>query len=142
MTSKTIPAGLSVPAYLDAIFDPQREADCRRLAALMEDVSGETPILWGAKLPSAIVGFGTYHYRYDSGREGDHLRIGFANRKAAITIYIMPGYEDFSTYLEKLGPHKTGKSCLYIKRLSDIDLDVLRDMLVEGLRLMDEKYPR
>ena len=109
---------------------------------MMCDVSGEIPKIWGSKLSSGIVGFGEYHYKYDSGREGDHLRLGFANRAQNITVYIMPGYQDFSDQLSRLGKHKIGKSCLYIKRLSDIDESVLHEMLVEGLRQMDEKYPR
>ena len=108
----------------------------------MMDVVGEKPKIWGNKLSSGIVGFGEYHYKYDSGREGDALRLGFASRAANISIYIMPGYQDFTDQLERLGKHKIGKACLYIKRLSDIDEAVLHEMLVEGLRQMDEKYPR
>lgn len=142
MANKTVPEGLKVEDYLNQITDPQRQADCRRVHEMMHDVVGETPKIWGSKLSSGIVGFGEYHYKYDSGREGDHMRLGFANRAQSISIYIMPGYQDFSDQLSRLGKHKIGKSCLYIKRLSDVDEDVLREMLVEGLRQMDEKYPR
>ena len=93
--------------------------------------------MWG---PS-IIGFGDYHYKYESGREGDSMRIGFSPRAQNISVYIMPGYQDFDDELSRLGKHKMGKSCLYIKRLSDVDEDVLREMLVKGLRLMEEKYP-
>lgn len=128
--------------YLDQIADPQRQADCRRLTDMMFDIVGETPRIWGSKLSTAIVGFGDYHYKYDSGREGDALRLGFASRAQNISIYIMPGYQDFSEQLARLGKHKIGKACLYIKRLSDVDEDVLREIMVEGVRQMDEKYPR
>jgi hypothetical protein len=99
------------------------------------------PKLWGGTLKSAIVGFGDYHYKYDSGREGDAIRIGFANRAQSLSIYIMPGYQDFGDELSRLGKHKMGKSCLYIKRLSDVDTDVLTEMLQKGFDIMAEKYP-
>lgn len=142
MTNKTIPAGLKVSDYLDQISDPDKQADCRRLHDMMLDIVGEPPKIWGNKLSSGIVGFGEYHYKYDSGREGDALRLGFASRAQNISIYIMPGYQDFSDELSRLGKHKIGKACLYIKRLSDIDVSVLREIMVEGVRQMDEKYPR
>ena len=137
-TNKTIATGESVDAYLDAIQDEGRRADCEALLKMMQRLSGEAPKMWG----DSIVGFGEYHYKYDSGREGDFMRVGFSNRKANLTIYIMPGYQDFDEELSRLGKHKKGKSCLYIKRLSDVDVDVLEDMVAKGLRLMDEKYPR
>ena len=108
---------------------------------MMFEITSESPKIWGNTLASGIVGFGDYHYKYESGREGDHMRLGFANRAQSISIYIMPGYQDFSDQLARLGKHKIGKSCLYLKQLSDVDEDVLQDMLVEGLRQMDEKYP-
>lgn len=141
-TNKTVPAGLKVSDYLDQIEDPERQADCRRIHDMMLDIVGETPKIWGSKLSSGIVGFGEYHYKYESGREGDALRLGFASRAANISIYIMPGYQDFSEQLARLGKHKIGKACLYIKRLSDIDEAVLCEIMVEGVRQMDEKYPR
>lgn len=142
MANKTVPHGLKVSDYLEQIADQQRQADCRRIHDMMFNVVGEVPKIWGSKLSSGIVGFGEYHYKYESGREGDAPRLGFASRAQNISIYIMPGYQDFSDQLERLGKHKIGKSCLYIKRLSDIDETVLEEMLVEGLRQMDEKYPR
>lgn len=142
MANKTVPHGLKVSDYLDQIADPQRQEDCRKIHDMMLDIVGETPKIWGSKLSSGIVGFGEYHYKYDSGREGDALRLGFANRAQNISVYIMPGYQDFSDELSRLGKHKIGKACLYIKRLRDIDEVVLREMLVKGLRIMDEKYPR
>lgn len=93
--------------------------------------------MWG---PS-IVGFGEYHYKYESGREGDFLRIGFSSRAQNISIYIMPGYQDFDEELSRLGKHKMGKSCLYIKRLSDVDQTVLKEIMQKGLDIMAETYP-
>lgn len=142
MANKTVPHGLKVSDYLDQIADEQRQADCRKIHDMMLDVVGEVPKIWGPKLSSGIVGFGEYHYVYESGREGDSPRLGFASRTANISVYIMPGYQDFSDQLARLGKHKIGKACLYIKRLSDVDEAVLREMLVEGLRQLDEKYPR
>lgn len=142
MANKTVPAGLKVSDYLDQIEDLKRQSDCRELHDMMLDIVGENPKIWGSKLSSGIVGFGEYHYKYESGREGDALRLGFASRAQNISIYIMPGYQDFSEQLARLGKHKIGKACLYIKRLSDIDKAVLREIMVEGVRQMDEKYPR
>lgn len=141
MANKTQPTELKVSDYLGAIDSPGRQADCRKIDKIMRDLSGWPPKIWGTKLSSAIVGFGAYHYKYDSGREGDFFRVGYANRAQNISIYIIPGYEDLSDELARLGKHKIGKSCLYIKRLSDIDEAVLREMIVKGLRLMEEKYP-
>ncbi len=142
MANKTVPSGLKVADYLNQIADPKRRADCRRITKIMRNIVGETPKIWGSKLSSGIVGFGEYHYKYDSGREGDALRLGFASRAQNISIYIMPGYQDFSEQLSRLGKHKIGKACLYIKRLSDVDEEVLREIMTEGVRQMDEKYPR
>lgn len=142
MANKTVPHGLKVSDYLDQISDPQRQADCRRIHDMMLEIVKEDPKIWGSKLSSGIVGFGDYHYKYDSGREGNSLRLGFASRAQSITIYIMPGYQDFSGQLARLGKHKIGKSCLYLKRLSDVDEAVLKEIMVEGVRQMDEKYPR
>lgn len=142
MANKTVPTALRVEDYLAAIEDPQRRVDCQTIHAMMAEISGETAKIWGTKLASGIVGFGEYHYKYESGREGDALRLGYANRKAAISIYIMPGYQDFADELSRLGKHKIGKACLYIKRLSDVDDAVLREIMTKGLRQMDETYPR
>lgn len=140
--NKTQKTAQSPEDFLDAVSPAQTQADCFTLLATMKDITGITPKMWG---PS-IIGFGDYHYKYDSGRKGDSFRIGFSPRAQNLTIYIMPGYQDFDDELSRLyknkkGKHKKGKSCLYIKRLSDVDEDVLREMLVKGLRLMEEKYP-
>ncbi len=135
--NKTTKNSGSVEDYMAAIAAEDRQADIRKINAMMIDISGWEPRMWG---PS-IVGFGDYHYKYDSGREGDSFRLGFSSRAQSISIYIMPGYQDFSDELSRLGKHKIGKSCLYIKRLSDVDPDVLKKMLQKGLDLMAEKYP-
>ena len=127
----------SVEEYLSSIEPEEKQRDCRKISAMMESLSGQPPKMWG---PS-IVGFGTYHYKYESGREGDFLRIGFAARAQNISIYILPGYQDFGTELSRLGKYKKGKSCLYIKRLSDVNDKVLEEIIAKGLRLMAEKYP-
>ena len=111
------------------------------LLEMMQDLTGWEPRIWGAKLSSGIVGFGTYHYKYDSGRGGDALRLGFSSRVQNISIYIMPGYQDFSEELSRLGKHKIGKACLYIKRLSDVDEVVLREIMQKGLDIMAKRYP-
>lgn len=134
---KTKENDASVQAFLEKVGDKQKREDCKRIAAMMEEISGYPPKMWG---PS-IVGYGRYHYKYDSGHEGDFFRVGFSPRKQNITIYIMPGFEHFDDQLEKLGKYSTGKSCLYIKRLSDIDLDVLETLIKESLACMAKEYP-
>jgi len=125
---KTKKTQKSVSAFLNTIEDEQKRKNCKTISKIMKDITGKQPAMWGER----IVGFDTYHYKYASGREGDWFKIGFSPRKQAITIYIMPGYQDYSAILKKLGPHKTGKCCLYIKRLEDIDLSVLNQLLRQG----------
>ncbi len=127
---KTKPTTLSVEAYIDAIEDPQRKTDCKELVTTLARVSGEKPAMWGP----TIVGFGTHTYLYADGREGTMCRIGFSSRKSAITLYVGAGLDRNAPLLAKLGPHKTGKGCLYIKRLGDVDRAVLDDLLARALR--------
>jgi len=127
--NKTKPTELSVAAFIDAITDPTRRADAKTLVKLMQDAAGEKPKMWG---PS-IIGFGSYHYRYDSGREGDMPLIGFSPRKTAAVLYNMIGSSDSKALLAKLGKHATGKGCLYVKKLADVDQEVLEDMVVKSL---------
>lgn len=137
--NKTQPTEVSVSDFLASIDDEQKRADSQVVAQLMEAATGEPPKMWG---PS-IVGYGTYHYVYASGREGDWMLTGFSPRKTALTVYLMAGVERQTELLAKLGKYKTGKSCLYIKRLSDINLDVLREMIgvsVEQIRNNDVQY--
>jgi len=142
MANKTVPHGLKVEDYLNHIADSQRQADCQSIHDLMLEISGEVPKIWGSKLSSGIVGFGEYHYKYESGREGDAPRLGFSSRAQNISIYIMMGFQGLATHLSRLGKHKIGKSCLYIKHLSDVDKAVLKEIFTESLQQMDEKYPR
>lgn len=128
---------MSAEAFIASVEHPTRRADADVLLALFKDITGKAPVMWGP----AMIGFGQYHYKYESGREGDFLCTGFSPRKAALSIYIMPGYEDFSEILARLGKHKIGKSCLYINKLADIDLTVLEELIREGLKRMKEIYP-
>ena len=134
---KTTPTQASVDAYIDAVEDAQKRADCRAVAAMMAEVTGAPARMWG---PS-IVGFGTYHYRYASGREGDFMETGFAARKRAITLYIMAGFSEYGDLLAKLGKHDTGKSCLYVKRLADVDQAVLREMVERSVAWIRTRHP-
>ena len=113
---KTQRTAASVKMFLDKVPDERRRKDARTVSALMADVTGEKPAMWG---PS-IVGFGSYHYKYASGQEGDWPIVGFSPRKDSLTVYIMPGFAEYSELLAKLGKHKTGRSCLYIKSLDDV----------------------
>ena len=127
----------SVPRFLAGVEDEKRRKDARIVLRLMREITGEKPAMWG----SSIVGYGQYHYRYESGREGDFLRIGFSPRKQNLAIYVMPGLDDHEALLEKLGKHETGRSCLYIKRLSDVDTDVLRTLVERAWKDMARRYP-
>ena len=127
----------SVADFLQAVEPERRRADAMRLDAIFREVTGFEPVMWG---PS-IIGYGRYHYRYASGREGDFLATGFSPRKAALSIYIMPGYADFGPILKALGKHKTGKSCLYINKLADIDEAVLKRLIRAGLDDLAKFWP-
>jgi len=127
---KTKPSEASVGTFLAGVPDEARRADCQALVKLMKSVTKARPRMWG---PS-IVGFGSYRYKYDSGREGEWFLAGFSPRKSDLTLYIMSGLGPHAGLLRKLGRHKTGKSCLYIKRLADVDLDVLRELIERGAR--------
>jgi len=133
--NKAMETAADVAAYLDTVEPAERQADGRVVAALMERLSDEPPRLWG---PS-IIGFGRYHYRYDSGREGDMCRIGFAPRKAELVFYLA-GLDDADVMA--LGKHRRGKGCLYVKRLADIDMGALEALIVQSLAHMDGLYPR
>ncbi|HET6602692.1 MAG TPA: DUF1801 domain-containing protein [Xanthomonadaceae bacterium] len=128
----------SVESFLDSVADPQRRQDARRACALMQEVTGEPPKMWG---PS-IVGFGEYHYRYESGREGDWFLTGLSPRRSALTLYIMAGFDRYEALMARLGRFSTGKSCLYLKRLQDVDLAVLRELVAESVACMKSTYGR
>src|SRR5271170_6232965 len=123
--NKTKPTKLSVAAFIAALTDPARRADAKALVKLMQSAAGEKPKMWGP----FIVGFGSYHYRYDSGREGDMPVISFSPRKAATVLYGMVDHSEAKALLAKLGRHTTGKGCLYIKKLADVDRTVLETLI-------------
>jgi hypothetical protein len=135
--NKTKPTSASVSAFVKSIEDPQQRADARKVAAMMRRATGKRAKMWG----SSIVGYGTYHYRYDSGREGDFMVTGYSPRKQALTVYILAGFERFEPLMKKLGKYKTGKSCLYIKRLADVDEAVLERLIGESVQYMRDNYP-
>jgi hypothetical protein len=135
--NKTQATVTRVEDFITGIADENQRADARSLIALMTRLSGEPATMWG---PS-IIGFGRYRYRYDSGREGEMCRIGFSPRKGQTVLYLIDGFEGHAELMAKLGKHKTGKSCLYVNRLSDIDLVVLEDMCRSSLAYMAAKYP-
>ena len=126
----------SVNAFLNSVENPQRRKDAKTVLGLMKELTGLKPEMWG----TSIVGFGTYHYKYASGREGDFMLVGFSPRKQNLTLYIMPGFERYPSLMKKLGKHSTGKSCLYINKLEDVDLSVLSDLIKSSVKYMNDKY--
>lgn len=130
--NKTQPTAEPVQAFLATVADPARRADCEAVARMMGQATGAPATMWGP----AIVGFGRYHYRYDSGREGDSMLVGFSPRKTDLTLYIMPNLDHFADLLPRLGKHKTGQSCLYIKHLADVDTTVLQQIIDSGVAAM------
>ena len=135
--NKTQATTASVEDYIAAITDDVKRNDSQTMLDLLKKITGDVPVLWG----DSIIGFGSYHYQYESGREGDMPLIGFSPRKREFAIYIMSGFEQLQAHLNKLGKHKTGQSCLYIKRLSDISIKVLTELMSESVKLMRSKYP-
>lgn len=133
---KTKENSASVAAFLDAIEDTQKRADAKKIAAMMRKATGSRAKMWG----KGMVGFGSYHYKYASGGEGDWMLIGFSPRMQNLTMYIMTGFKEFDTLMSRLGKYKTGKSCLYVKRLADIDLKVLESLLQQSIGYMRSNY--
>lgn len=133
---KTRPNEASVEDFINSVKDETKREDSRIIADLMAEITGEEPKMWG---PS-IVGFGTYHYKYASGREGDWMRIGFSPRKQNLTLYIMDGFDKYDELLSSLGKYKTGKSCLYVNKLADIDMKVLRRLVKASVAHFNKKY--
>jgi len=133
---KTKKNDTSVDNFLSAVENEQRRKDSLHVKEIMEEITGCPPIMWG---PS-IVGFGSYHYVYASGREGDWMATGFSPRKNALTLYIMTGFDHYDELMSKLGSFKTGKSCLYVKSLSDIDETVLRELIQRSFTYITTKY--
>ena len=135
--NKTTANEASVAEFLNGVKDDQKREDSFKILEMMTRLSGYEAKMWG----TSIVGFGEYHYKYESGREGDMCRIGFSPRAQNLTLYMITGYSEKGDELARLGKHKLGKSCLYIKRLSDVDENVLEEMIVKDLKAMNEKYP-
>jgi hypothetical protein len=136
--NKTKPTKLSVTAFIGALTDRTRRADAKALVKLMQNATGEKPKIWG---PS-IIGFGSCHYTYDSGCEGDMPLVGFSPRKAATVLYSMAGFSDSKALLAKLGKHTTGKGCLYIKKLADVDQQVLETLVLKSIAARRARHPK
>lgn len=134
--SKTTQNDNPVENFINSVDNEQRRSDSWDMLALMKKISGSEPKMWG----SSLIGFGNYHYKYASGREGDFFITGFSPRKSSFTVYIMPGFTAYSGLMEKLGPHKTGKSCLYLKKLDTVDRDVLEHLIRQSVADMRERY--
>lgn len=134
--NKTQPTDADVGAYIAAVEPARRREESETLLALMTRVTGFEPVMWG----ESIVGFGRYHYKYKSGREGDYFLTGFAPRKAAMTVYVMPGFKQYGAELKRLGKHRHSVSCLYLNRLDAVDLDALEEIVADSVRRMKEMY--
>ena len=135
-TNKTQANSASVSKFIDQVENVQKRNDAKALVQLFEKITDKKAKMWG---PS-IIGFGQYHYKYESGREGDFMLAGFSPRKTALTLYIMAGFSRYDEYLSKLGKFKTGKSCLYVKKLADVDLEVLEAMIIDSIQTVQAKY--
>lgn len=135
---KTRPTGADVTEFLATVPDAQKRADSDVLLELMKRVTGDDAVMWG----SSIIGFGTYEYTNRSGKPAKWMATGFSPRKVALTIYIMQGFEPHADLMERLGKYKTGRSCLYVKRLSDIDLDVLETLVARSCEYLRQAYPK
>ena len=134
--NKTTENEASVEDFLNTVKDESKRADSFEVKQMMERITGHPAKMWG----SSIVGFDVYHYKYNSGRVGDMLKVGFSPRSTALTLYIMPGFDRYEELMSKLGKYKTGKSCLYIKKLENVDKAVLEELITESYNYMTEKY--
>ena len=134
--NKTVETEASVENFINSVDSEQKRRDSWDLIAMMQEITSCQPKMWG----TSLVGFGSYHYKYDSGREGDMLVTGFSPRKTAMTLYVMPGFEEFEEQLAKLGPYKTGKSCLYLKNLAVVDREVLKEIISTSIDIMKSRY--
>jgi len=127
----------SVADFLASVTHEKRKADAGVVLDIMRKITGQEPSMWG----TSLIGFDTYHYKYDSGREGDMFMLGCSPRKQHLVIYIVPGFEDYADHLARLGKHKTSVSCLYVNKLEDVDLAVLEDLMAQSYKDMKAKYP-
>ena len=135
--NKTQATNIEPADFIAAIEHPTHRADVIILDALFRDITGWEPRMWGP----TIVGYGSYHYTYESGREGDMCATGFSPRKTNLSLYIMPGYQDFGHILDRLGKHKLGKACLYINKLADVDIYVVAEIIKAGLDDLNARWP-
>ena len=126
---KTKPTDRNVVEFLNKVENPTKREDSFKILDLMREVTQEEPIMWG----DSIIGFGEYHYKYKSGREGDWFMVGFSPRKQSLTIYIMSGFDNYEEKLRKLGKYRTGKSCLYIKKLEDVNISILKEIIADSI---------
>jgi Domain of unknown function (DU1801) len=134
--NKTKPTKVSVASFVAALPDATRRADAKAIVKMMQGATGEKPVMWGP----TIIGFGSVHYAYESGREGDMCLTGFSPRKAGLVLYVLTGFRDEKALLAKLGKHSTGKFCLYIKKLADVDLRVLEKIIAKAVAQTRAKY--
>jgi len=134
--NKTQKTTQSAARFIDNIADPRKRADCKALAKMMRAATGKNAKMWG----TSIIGYGTYDYRYESGREGNFMLVGFSPRAQNLSIYIMPGFNRFKPLLSRLGKYKTGRSCLYINSLQDVDRKVLQLLIENSVKCMCSKY--
>ena len=136
--NKTVATDGDVGDFLESVDNAKRQADARVVLDMMARVTGEPARMWG---PS-MIGFGEYHYKYDSGREGDFFMTGLSPRKTSLSVYIMPGFDRYDDLMSRLGKYKTGRSCLYINKLEDVDLSVLEDLVAASFKDMKAMYPK
>jgi len=132
---KTQPTKASIEKFLKKVTDEKKRNDSYKILELMKKITKEEPVMWG---PS-IIGFGSYHYKYASGREGDFFMTGFSPRKQNLTLYIMSGFKKYPELMNKLGKYKTGSSCLYINKLEDVDMKVLKELISESVKYIKNK---
>ncbi|MCZ6692329.1 MAG: DUF1801 domain-containing protein [Bacteroidetes bacterium] len=133
---KTKPNNQNVDDFLKKVSDPAKRKNCHRVLDIMKQITQQEPKMWG----DSMVGFGNYHYQYTSGREGNWFLTGFSPRKQSLTIYIMSGFDQFEHLMSQLGKYKNSKSCLYVKKLDDIDLGILKELIAESIKLLSKRY--
>lgn len=134
---KTAQNDQDVMAFINTVDNERKKADCLQIMKMMQEITDKDPMMWG----NSIVGYGSYHYKYKSGREGEWFLTGFSPRKQSLTIYVMGGFSYHTEQLEKLGKYKQSKGCLYINKLDDIDEEVLRVLLQNSVRIIQEAHP-
>jgi hypothetical protein len=133
---KTRPTDASVEEFLESVEHPTRKADGFKLLKIMKEVTQEKPVMWG----TSIIGFGTFHYKYASGREIDWMKVGFSPRKRSFTLYLTPGLDEIDDLREELGKHRVGKGCLYINKLTDVDTVVLKQIIKKSIEVLETRY--